>query len=436
MEQKIRATIQQYAMLQCGDSVAVAVSGGKDSVALLHFLCSLREEFALNLTAVHIHHGIRAQSADRDEAFVRNLSEQFGVAYRCFHFDVPQQAKQRGLSEETCGRLLRYEALESLGTDKIATAHTLSDSVETLLFHLARGSGVKGLCGIPAVRGNIIRPLIDCTSEEVLAYLEQHTLPHMQDESNECEDYARNAIRRQIIPRLAEINGAFETNAAKTMAILREQNVYLEQQALEFLKEHGNDAAAISALPQALKSEVLRKLCREQCGAVPEYRHIQAIESVLGGGQVQINGGATVRVRKGKVEFPAATVGGAYRFAVEPGEYTLPVGVLKVQKINCKQFENFTKDRFSFAVDCDKIKSNLTCRNRQAGDIFFDAKRALHKSMKKYLAEIAWEPEQRAAFPVFLYGEEVIGTLGSTPDITVAPDGDTKEVLYLYLERE
>ena len=305
MESKILHTIQDYDMLQQGEQVAIALSGGKDSVALLHALLQLKCRYDLQLIGVHIHHGIRGAEADRDERFAAQLCEQFGVAYRCFRVDVPQEAKRRGLGEEECGRVLRYEALESLGADKIATAHTLSDSVETMLFHLARGSGSKGLSGIAPVRGNIIRPLIRCTSPEVCAYLEAHGLSYVEDSTNRSTAYARNAIRLQVVPLLKQINPAFESHAAMSMEILREQEAFVHQNALCFIAEHGADAAAIAALPAALQAEVLRELCMQAIGVVPAYQHLQAIKAILqSGGKVQINSGATVRVRAGKVEFP------------------------------------------------------------------------------------------------------------------------------------
>ena len=436
MREKVIETIKKYAMIAPGDTVGVGVSGGKDSVALLHLLYMLQDMYAISLHVVHVHHGVRGDEADRDERFVKAFCQERGIACTCLHYDVPKLAKQRKISEETCGRELRYAAFQSINADKIATAHTLSDSVETMLFHLARGSGSRGMCGIPPVRGNIIRPLIACTSEEVLDYLKENGLTCVSDSTNEDTLYSRNALRLSVIPQFKNINPSFEQNAYKCMEVFREQTAFFEAYAARFCERNGYDAEKIAALEPALQHEVIRYICRKERGIVPEYAHMAAIEDILSGGSVQINAGATIRVRRGKVEFPAKAAYAPYCFEAKEGIYELPVGVLTVKKMNCKQFENFTHRRFSFALDYDKIKIRIICRNKREGDRVYDAKRGVSKSMKKYLNEIGFAPEKRSAFPVFCMGEELIGTLGSTPTQAFAVDKNTKEVLYLYLEEQ
>ena len=438
MKEKVMATMERYRMLSRGERVVIGVSGGKDSVALLHILHALRNELQLTLTAVHIHHGIRGAEADRDERFVQSLCDGLGVELKCFHYNIPELAREQGIGEEACGRELRYKAFESIGADKIATAHTLSDSIETTLFHLARGSGSRGLSGIPPMRGNIIRPLIDCTSEEVLAYLKEHALSYVEDSTNRSADYTRNKIRLELVPLLQELNPGFQTHMAQTQSILREQNDYLKAQAEQAAERCNMDAAALAALPPALQHETIRYLCQKRLGVMPDYIHTLALEQMLSGkcASVQINSGAVLRVRAGRLEFPEPTAAVQYAFRLQPGSYDIGIGTLNVQVLNCKQIENLKAHAFSFAVDYDTIKSNPVCRNRQAGDRFYDAKRKVSKSMKKYLNEIAFAPEKRGAFPVFCVGETVIGTLGSAPAKAYAPDEHTKKVLYITLEEQ
>lgn len=437
MKEKFLKTIAKYSMLAPGDSVLIAVSGGKDSVALLHLLNEIKEEFELKLTAVHINHSIRGKEALRDEAFVGNLCEKLGVDFECETFDVPEIAAERGLSLEECGRELRYKAFDSFGCDKIATAHTLSDSTETMLFNLARGSGVKGLCGIPPVRGNIIRPLIECTSEDVFEYLRESGFEFVSDSTNESKEYARNLIRLSIIPELKKINPAFEKNISNTISILKEQSDFLKKSALEQKKIAGTDAGKLLSLEDALRHEVIRLICAEKIAVVPEYKHILAIDECLKtGSQVQINSGAIVRVRSGKLEFVNKEYDSEYFFQITPGEFKLPIGTLKAEVINCEQFENLKSERFYFILDYDKITHNLFCRNKKEGDRFYDGKRKLSKSLKKYLNEIALEPEKRSAFPVFTMGGEVIGTLGSNASEELAPDKNSKRIFFIHLCEE
>lgn len=178
LEQKVRQTIKEHHMLQPDDQVIIALSGGADSVCLLSLLADMREELGLKLRTLHVHHGLRGEEADRDAAFSEKISEAFHVPCHMIKADVKQYASVNGLSEEEAGRLIRYQALEETGKNweqetgrpvKIAVAHHSRDQAETILLNLFRGSGLGGLKGIPYVRGNVIRPLLDGSKEEILA---------------------------------------------------------------------------------------------------------------------------------------------------------------------------------------------------------------------------------------------------------------------------
>ncbi|MEG1778200.1 MAG: tRNA lysidine(34) synthetase TilS, partial [Angelakisella sp.] len=161
LDKTARDTINCYHMCGQGDRIAVGVSGGGDSVALLAFLCSVRTELGIEILACHVNHRLRGEESDGDEEFVRTLAERLGVPFRLCTFDAAAEARGAGMGVEEYSRQRRYAFFEECaGTDgRIATAHTLSDAAETMLFNLLRGTGVKGLCGIPRLRGNIIRPL-------------------------------------------------------------------------------------------------------------------------------------------------------------------------------------------------------------------------------------------------------------------------------------
>ena len=220
MYKKALATISKYHMLKKGDSVVLGISGGADSVALLHLLCKQREELNLTLFVVHINHGIRGVEADRDEGFVRKLCARWRVNFKAETFDVPKMAKEMGITEEECGRHVRYEAFENClkanNASKIAVAHNLNDQAETLVMRLCRGTGLTGLSGIAPVRGHIIRPLIECSREEIEAYLEELHQPYCTDSTNLKEDYTRNKIRLNLLPYMEkEMNAGVIRNLAK-----------------------------------------------------------------------------------------------------------------------------------------------------------------------------------------------------------------------------
>ena len=197
----------RYNMPLFGRTIAVGVSGGADSMALLHVLLELKDEFAMNIIACHVNHGIRGETADRDEKFVVEACKRLGVDVRILRADVPGTAKKMHLGVEECGRRIRYDFFNSVAGDVIiATAHTLSDRSETLLLNIARGASVKGLCSIPAVRGNIVRPLIDCTRADIEKYCSDNSIEFVTDETNFEDIYSRNRIRLNVIPELKKLS--------------------------------------------------------------------------------------------------------------------------------------------------------------------------------------------------------------------------------------
>ena len=195
MIDKIRETIKKYNMIPDGATVVCAVSGGSDSMVLLNALNTLKNEYNFRLIAAHVNHGLRGESADRDENFVNGKCSEMGIEIRILRADVASLAKDSGTGLEECGRKVRYDFFNSLGENVIiATAHNLSDRVETFLFNFTRGSALRGLCSIPPVRDNIIRPLIDCSKEEILDFCQSYSIEYVTDETNSDVRYSRNRI--------------------------------------------------------------------------------------------------------------------------------------------------------------------------------------------------------------------------------------------------
>ena len=198
IREKFLALAGQYAMLPAGCRVLCACSGGADSTALLHLLCSMPR---VTVVCAHFNHRLRGAESDRDEAFVRSMCERLGVDCVCGGEDVAAAAAARGAGIEETARALRYAFLEETavkcGCDRIATAHHAEDNAETVLMNLVRGSGLRGLCGIPPVRDGVIRPLLNATRKEILEYLAENGLSYVDDSTNELDDCARNRIRHR-----------------------------------------------------------------------------------------------------------------------------------------------------------------------------------------------------------------------------------------------
>ncbi|HZK20854.1 MAG TPA: tRNA lysidine(34) synthetase TilS, partial [Oscillospiraceae bacterium] len=210
MIEKTIKTIKRYNMISNGEVIVIGLSGGADSVSLLHLLIVLGDRFNISVAAAHLNHMLRGKEADGDERFVIELCKSLNVPLLTEKIDCERVAKQSKRGIEECARALRYElferAAQKFGASKIATAHTANDNFETVLLNITRGSALKGIGGIPPVRGNIIRPIIECTRDEVLQYCDENALSYVTDATNFCDDYSRNRIRNRVIPELLSIN--------------------------------------------------------------------------------------------------------------------------------------------------------------------------------------------------------------------------------------
>jgi len=235
----VRATIQKYNMFKPRDVVVVAVSGGPDSVGLLHILHSLRDIYNITLHAAHLEHGIRGKEALEDLDFVKEFCSRLGVPLVSRHDDVPAYAKQRKMSLEAAARKLRYrfleDVLEAVGGTKIATGHNANDQAETILLNILRGTGFAGLSGIrPAVQGRIVRPLIEATRAEIEDYLKHKGLRFRIDSSNLDDRYERNKIRQMLIPMLEkEFNPRIVSTLARTASLFAMIDEYFRERVTE-----------------------------------------------------------------------------------------------------------------------------------------------------------------------------------------------------------
>ena len=303
MRCKALATIRENGMLQSGHVLA-AVSGGADSVSLLHLLVSLQDEFDFVLEAAHVHHGLRGDEADRDERFVRRLCEDWNVPLHVLHADIARQAQRMGEGLEACGRRVRYAYFASIAKGEIATAHTLDDNAETVLLHLARGSGLRGLCGIAPVRASIIRPLLGCTRSDVEVYCRANALDYVTDSSNLGDVFARNRVRRAVLPALRSVNPSAAEAIARCASTLTLDEAYLREQTDALLhsakRRFGYDAATLSSAHPALRNRAVESILRSCMQESPQAHHIaQCVRLLETGGAVQTERSATVCVYGG-----------------------------------------------------------------------------------------------------------------------------------------
>lgn len=429
---KVESYCKQTGMLEKGDSVLVCLSGGADSVSLLSVLRQLSESWGLTLYACHLNHCLRGEEARRDEDFVRALCKGWGVPLTVWREDVGKLAKESGRSVEEAAREVRYALFAKeaarLGA-KIATAHTLSDDVETVLFHMARGTGLAGLCGIPPVRGNIIRPLLCCTRREVEAYLAEKGLSYVEDSTNADISYSRNRLRHQVVPAFLALNPGFEQNFRQMTAILKEEEDYLRGQT-----PVEDRVAALIALHPAIRRRALCALL-ERAGFAPSFSVVEKVEAVLLGKAKQYNlaGQAFVWVEEGvlrvgkKTEVPyfeaPLSVGRIPLF----GERVAIVSIIDGESL-CN-FKIVNKNLSKAILDFDKICGNAIIRQRKTGDFIHLAKRDVGKSLKKLFIEAKVPQSKRGALPVIADSEGVIWAESFGADRRVEVGADTRRIL-------
>ena len=271
MQNKLLSFLREYAMVQPGDTVICAVSGGADSMALLWAMYLVREKLEITLEAAHFNHHLRGEESHRDEAFVKDFCGKYQIPLHVGGAQV--ETGEKGL--EAAARAARYAFLQTL-PGKIATAHTADDNAETLLLHLIRGTGLKGLGGIAPVRENLIRPMLTVTRQEVLAFLESEGIPWVNDSSNDTDAFTRNRIRHYVMPLLKAENPSLLENLSSTALRLRQ-----DEEALETQAKLTNHVAALRNMPAAIQNRALQKLLLHFGVKEPEAEHVVLLRRLV-----------------------------------------------------------------------------------------------------------------------------------------------------------
>lgn len=395
LEQKALCALRQYSLFSQGDRIAVGVSGGADSVALLRFLAALRPQFGWDLVVCHIHHGLRGAEADRDECFVRALAEQLGLPCAVSRIDAAALALRDHISVEEAGRMARYAFFAQTAGEggRIATAHTLDDSIETVLMNLVRGTGLRGLCGIPRIRSNIVRPLLDCTRAEVEDYLSALGQPYCTDSTNLTDDYTRNRIRHDILPRLCALNPNFPGAMARMLPRLAAQQALTDCLAAQSAQQlhaacGGMSRQGLSALPEPVCDRLLLRLLQQNRLPVSAAAVERMTETLRTGGKLDLAARSWFFVAQGDLAAVIyAPPGGIPPVPVPlPQEETpviLPFSPQKSLKLTlCNKIVANTSEKFNisllkYAIDCDRIKGYSFMRTRRPGDTFIVGKKQL-----------------------------------------------------------
>lgn len=408
MLNKLRAFLKEQALLSPGDSVIAAVSGGADSVAMLFALYLLRDELGVTLEAAHFNHHLRGAESDRDEAFVTDF---------CGRYDIPLHLGsgrivpgKKGL--EAAARDARYAFLRRL-PGKVATAHTADDNAETVLMRLIRGTGLKGLGAIAPVSGNVIRPMLTVTRDDVEAFLEEYALPHVEDSSNGTDDFLRNRIRHGILPLMRTENPRIGENLSAMALLLRQDEACLQAMIPE---EQMPDVSRLKAMEPALRRRALERFLKAQGVREPEQIHILQAEQLLyhwsPSAAMQFPGGVTIGRQYDRL----------VRLECAP---ELPETRLSVPGETCIGGKRFVSE---YATDLEERPDSvlvcpvgvLTVRSRRSGDTM--RLPGGTRSLKKMYIDRKIPASHRAAVPVLEDDRGVLAVFGIGTDIRFHPD--------------
>lgn len=395
MQNKLYGFLRQQNMVQPGDTVICALSGGADSVAMLFAFYLLKDKLGIRLEAAHFNHHLRGEESDGDENFVRSLCDRYDIPLHLGGAQVT--AGKKGL--EAAARDARYGFLRSL-KGKIATAHTADDNAETVLMHLIRGTGLKGLGGITPVHGNVIRPMLTCTRQDVEEFLEEWCLDHMEDSSNETDAFLRNRIRHHVMPLLKQENPRLAENLSQMALRLRGDENLLSQQAnFETLPT----VESLKTMHPALRSRCLERFLKENGVNEPEDRHIALTEALVfsekPSARANLPGGVTVARRYDRLEIIREEAALEETILNSPGETT--VGGFRISCFPADAIIN-TPDTFTVIP-----KGEITIRSRQAGDTIRLSGGS--KSLKKLFIDRKIPAAQRSGIPVVCDAQGVLG---------------------------
>lgn len=438
-------------MLGGSSNIVVAVSGGADSMCLLHFLYENKSELKINnLIAAHVNHNIRGVEAKRDELFVKAFCDKYSIPFELLDIDIPKLSEKYKTGTEETARRVRYDFFKTLSEKHnavVATAHNANDNAETVLYNLARGSALKGLCGIPPKREYIIRPLIACTRAEIENYCSDNSLQYVTDSTNLSDDYTRNKIRHNVLPVLKQINPSLEQSITRSGEMLRNDESFLSSLAEEELDRarinDGYDLKKLQSLDISVLSRIVIILLERDYNIMPDYDTVMAICSA-------ISASSRVRIKNGICADANSGVFRLYKISENSAKSDLlPISVtdgvkadiegrtVELKVMTKKEFDSIAKFNnllFKNAVDYDIINAVTVMRNRKTGDMFTPKKRGWTKPLKKFLIDEKVVFEKRDKLLLIAQQSEVLWLEGFGVSQRARITDKTKKVLTINIK--
>ncbi|MBQ7740607.1 MAG: tRNA lysidine(34) synthetase TilS [Eubacterium sp.] len=424
----IDKTVKKYNMLSGGERVVIGISGGADSMLLLNYFMAVRKKYALDICVANVEHGIRGDASKKDSEFVERFCRDNSIEFHMLSINAPKEAKNAGEGVEEYSRKRRYEFFNSLSPDKIAVAHNSSDNAETFLFRLSRGMGINGACAVKPVRDNIIRPLIELSSEDIREYCNKNNIQYVIDETNNHNDYSRNYIRNVIIPEFEKLNPSFEESVLRFVESISEAQSHISRLGKECYNKafngEGLDVSVLKEADEVIAKEAI-KLYFESRGINLDALHLNKTYSLIfTPSRVQLKGCVYAVSNKSTLR--------CAEFTGEKASFKLDIKT--VSKDEFDKNSSIIKKEFAFYLDCDKIVGKLSVGERNEGDSIKPQGRGVTKSLKKLFNELEYPAEKRDSVPVLRDENGVIGVGNICMDERVRIDGNTNNVMIIRVE--
>lgn len=454
---KVLRFIDENKMIQENYAVIAGVSGGNDSMTMLHLLKRFQADLHFHLRVVHVNHGIRGAEADRDQRTVENICTEWEIPCSVYRYDVPKLSAEWKLGTEETGRIVRRQAFqeekqkcrEKYSCTCIALAHNRNDLAETMLHHLARGAGIRGLCSLKPVNGEVIRPLLCLERREIDDYIRECGISSVLDSSNLEDEYTRNRIRRHLLPVMeSEINARAVEHMAETSRMLAEAEEFLTEEAAALVREY-READGSYCLreeffqkKQILKSYGIRTILEELSGRSRDLTQVH-IRQVLDLYSCQVSrrlslpyGLEAVRSYDGvilrkKTPHRAGTEAVKTQEFLLPstsGELETPFGRFEV-KVFSYSGEKILEKKYTKWFDCDRIKCGLSVRTRRTGDYLTVGRDGGHKKLTRCMIDDKVPKETRDQIPLIADGEEILWIIGGRISERYKITSCTKNVL-------
>ena len=447
MKNKVINALLYYNMLNNTDTIVVGLSGGADSISLIHCLNIIKNDYNINIVATHINHNLRGEEAISDELFVRDYCNTNNIPLEVLSVNIIDGAKKACQSVELYSRNIRYDFFNEISNKyknaKIATAHTLSDNVETVIYNLTRGSGINGMCGIPPTRDNIIRPLIECTRDDIEKYCKENSLKYVTDSTNLVDIYTRNKIRNRIIPNLKEINNQLEYSVLKLSKSARENQEYIENQ-VEInsknceIKKNLYDCIKLKKLDKLILNNFIINIFKNNNFFNFNSTHIlevsKIIKNEIGAVDLPQNKRAIVKQGKFRIVNQKIRTENWQTNILNLNNLTKNDEIYNFKVVNLVEYKQIAKNDkklLNNSLNYDIINGDTLIRNRRSKDIFTCSKRNVTKTIKKLFNELEILQENRDNILLIANDHEVlwIDNIGVSKFAKITKE--TKQVLLI-----